>query len=241
MTEASASNERVFLAEKIAGEIVLSDKPGDTIKKWRLFLKIQQKELANKMAITQSVISDYESNRRKSPGADMVRRIVQAFLEIDASRSAAVQSVEGDAAKQMPTGTIVNAIIDIKEFVQPISIEKFCAESGCEIVNNADIKKEIKGYTVIDSVVAITNLPHNELMKIYGSDPNRALIFTKVSTGRSPLVAIKVTGIKPGLVIMQGIDKIDDVALKIADALSLPMAIVKKKPEDLVVDLKKFN
>ncbi len=238
MTDDASSHERAYLAEKIAAEIVMAEKPGDAIKKWRIFLKIPQKEIAQKMKITQSVISDYESNRRKSPGADMIKRLVTAFLDIDSSRNAAV-AAETDAAKQGASGTIVNAILDIKEFTELVSVEKFCAAAGCEIVNKADAKKEIKGYTIIDSVAAITNLPASELSKIYGSNPNRALIFTKVSTGRSPLVAIKVTGIKPGLVMMQGIDKIDDVAVKIADALALPIGITKKSPDDLVKELKK--
>ena len=54
---------------EIAGEIALSEDPGATMKKWREIFTITQVELAKYLQITVSTISDYESNRRKSPGA----------------------------------------------------------------------------------------------------------------------------------------------------------------------------
>ena len=67
------------LAEKIAGEITLSPKPGETLRKWRTTFNIAQAELANYLGLAQSVISDYESGRRKSPGIHSVKKIVQRF------------------------------------------------------------------------------------------------------------------------------------------------------------------
>ena len=75
------------LAEKIAGEITLSPKPGQTIRKWRKIFKISQSELAYFLDTYPSVICDYESGRRKSPGIQTVRKIVTAFLEIDAKKN----------------------------------------------------------------------------------------------------------------------------------------------------------
>ena len=40
-----------------------------------------------------------------------------------------------------------------------------------------------------------------DLVKAYGMTTDRALIFTNVSSGRSPMVAIKVTNLKPSLVV----------------------------------------
>ena len=45
---------------EIAGEIVLSDDPGATMKKWREIFGISQVELARHLSITVSTISDYE-------------------------------------------------------------------------------------------------------------------------------------------------------------------------------------
>jgi putative transcriptional regulator len=67
------------LAKHMASEIVLSEKPWEEIHKWRLYCKMSQKKLAGKMGITSSVISDYESGRRKSPGIAMIKKIIIAL------------------------------------------------------------------------------------------------------------------------------------------------------------------
>ena len=76
-------NVKDMLSEKIAGEITLSPKPGETIRKWRTAFEISQTQLATHLNISPSVISDYESGRRKSPGINTVKRIIDAFLTID--------------------------------------------------------------------------------------------------------------------------------------------------------------
>ncbi|MEM2805227.1 MAG: helix-turn-helix domain-containing protein, partial [Candidatus Bathyarchaeia archaeon] len=74
---------REVLARRIAGEIILSNKPGATMRKWRELFAISQTTLSDKMMLSPSVISDYESGRRKSPGTRFVRRFVWALLKID--------------------------------------------------------------------------------------------------------------------------------------------------------------
>ena len=68
---------------EIAGEISLSDDPGATMRKWREIFSISQVELAKHLGITVSTISDYEGNRRKSPGTHVVKRFVNALFQID--------------------------------------------------------------------------------------------------------------------------------------------------------------
>jgi predicted transcriptional regulator len=58
---------REVLARRIAGEIILSNKPGATMRKWRELFAVSQTTLSDKMLLSSSVISDYESGRRKSP------------------------------------------------------------------------------------------------------------------------------------------------------------------------------
>ena len=55
------------LAEKMAGEITLSDSPGKALKQWRESFQIPPGILAEELGVSPSVISDYESGRRKSP------------------------------------------------------------------------------------------------------------------------------------------------------------------------------
>ncbi len=52
----------------IAGSVVLSDNPPQQLKFWRKKFGIKQADLARKMSLTPSVLSDYEKGRRPSPG-----------------------------------------------------------------------------------------------------------------------------------------------------------------------------
>ena len=71
------------LMEKIAGEITLSSEPGLTIRKWREEFNLSQHQLAEAMNVSHSVISDYESGRRKSPGSGVIKKMVEALIELD--------------------------------------------------------------------------------------------------------------------------------------------------------------
>jgi len=82
----SSPTVREVLARKIAGEIILSNTPGTAMKKWREIFNVSQTRLSEKMILSPSVISDYESGRRKSPGTRFVRRFVWALLTIDKER-----------------------------------------------------------------------------------------------------------------------------------------------------------
>ena len=74
---------------KIAGEIILSLNPGTVMRKWRTLFNLTQSEVARLMGISSSVLSDYENNRRKSPGTNFVRRFVRALIEADMRRGGA--------------------------------------------------------------------------------------------------------------------------------------------------------
>ncbi len=223
------------LAKRIAGEIVLSPNPGNTIRKWRNLLKISQIELARELGITPSVISDYESNRRKSPGIRMIKKIVDALLNIEYKRG-------GKILKEffIERAEIVNAILDLREFIEPVSVKEFCKIIGARLVTDFGGDDEVFGYTVIDSVTAILELSPQELVKIYGSTTQRALIFTHITGGKSPLVAIKVTGFKPSLVVLHGTSSVDEIAKKIAEVERIPLAISSKVDvESLISNLRK--
>ncbi len=71
------------LAEKMAGEITLSDSPGHALKKWRMNFEVAPGILADRLGVSPSVISDYESGRRKSPGTAVFGKIVDTLLDMD--------------------------------------------------------------------------------------------------------------------------------------------------------------
>ncbi|HLM70749.1 MAG TPA: helix-turn-helix domain-containing protein, partial [Thermoplasmata archaeon] len=78
------------IREKIAGEVVLSPHPGRTLRKWREDFGISQRDLARRLATVPSVISDYESERRLSPGAGFIRRYVEGLLALDTANGGKV-------------------------------------------------------------------------------------------------------------------------------------------------------
>ncbi|HVX01869.1 MAG TPA: helix-turn-helix domain-containing protein [Nitrososphaera sp.] len=72
----------------IAGAVVLSDNPPQQLKFWRKKFGVKQADLAKKMAITPSVLSDYEKGRRPSPGANFIKRYLQSLYELAQSGNA---------------------------------------------------------------------------------------------------------------------------------------------------------
>jgi len=51
------------------------------------------------------------------------------------------------------------------------------------------------------------------------------MVFTNVSTGRSPMVALRVTNLKPALIVVHGLtaSRIDPIAAKIAEIEHVPL------------------
>ncbi len=226
------------LAKRIAGEIVLSEEAGKIIQKWRNIFKIPQRRLADEMKIMPSVISDYENGRRKSPGIKIVKRIVEAMINLD-------EKVGGKILKEfavLPTQAYLSeAVLDIKEFETPLDIAEFCKIIEASLVVREDAaNKKIYGYTVVDALKAITDLSATDMVKLYGLTSERALIFVKSHSGRSSMVALKVTNLRPGLVILHGSEKLDELAKRIGELEGIPIGITSiKNTDDLLKTLKK--
>ncbi|MFH0928948.1 MAG: helix-turn-helix domain-containing protein [Candidatus Aenigmatarchaeota archaeon] len=215
------------LAKRIAGEIVLSSEAGKIIQKWRNVFKIPQRRLADEMKIMPSVISDYENGRRKSPGIKMVKKMVEAMITIDERLGGKIIHEFSD----LPTQTALSeAVLDMKEFDAPISIKRFCESIGANLVIREDLgDKMVYGYTVIDALKAIVDLAPIDMVKLYGLTSERVLIFIGANTGRSSMVALKVTNLRPGFVVFHGSEKIDDLAKRLGELESIPLGTVSKK------------
>jgi putative transcriptional regulator len=203
--------------EKIAGEICLSTEPGRTIRKWREQFTISQQELSRHLGVSPSVISDYEAGRRRSPGIVTVKKIVDAFLEMD-------EKTGGNVLKQYSLAAKTDCIISIKEFsVEVLAPELVEAISGENLTPAIHLDKHLHGYTVIDSVRAITTLSSFDYLKIYGWSSQRALVFTGVRFGRSPMIAIRAHPLKPALVVYQKPDHVDELAIRLAELEGIPL------------------
>ncbi len=206
------------ISEKIAGEIVLSKKPGATMRKWREIFGISQQELAKYLGITSSVISDYESGRRKSPGVGMVKRFVKALIEIDESRG-------GEIIKKFSPTYGEEAIIDLFDFPYSVDVEKFMKQIDARILNpDIEYKRGIYGFTILDSLKAILHFNSYDYFKVYGWSVDRALLFYGVKYGRSPMVAIRAHPLKPSAVVYINPEQVDELAIKLAILENIPLA-----------------
>jgi putative transcriptional regulator len=215
------SNARGLLAEKIAGEITLSQNPGETLRKWRRNFGITQTDLSNHLRMSPSVISDYESGRRKSPGIMIVSKIIDALLRIDECRGCnvlrAYENMWGDILG-------LDSICSVCEYQDPILLSNMVLILDAKIVyGRTDIT--IWGYTIIDSKKAIVEMLPDQFQKIYGRSTARALIFTGIQSGKSPMVAVRVSNLKPGAVVLQGLEPsdVDPVAIRIAEIENIPL------------------
>jgi len=227
------SPTRVTLAKRIAGEIVLSGHPGQTMRKWRGLLSVSQIEMANSLDLSPSVISDYETGRRKSPGSGFIKRYVDSLLDIDESRG-------GEYIRQLSRITLdpSDVFSDIREFMAPVSIQEVVeAVDGVLYVGDEQLEQDVFGYTVVDSVKAIMMLSGLDFYRIFGTTSERALIFTGVSRGRSPMIAVKISPFKPRVIILHGvIDEIDPLAVQLARHEGIPLVVSKMKTEDDLID-----
>lgn len=210
------------IAKRIAGDIVWSSNPGATLKKWREIFEVSQVELSKVMGVTPSVISDYENNRR-TPGSRFIKRFIEALLKIDRNRG---WITTRDLAKSMKM--YVDIIIDIYEYQRPIPLSELLPLIDGILLTSSDFGKLVYGYTILDSIKAILYLSGNDFYVMMGQTSERALIFTKVTTGRSPMVAVKVSPIKPAVVIIHGPrsrSQVDSLAIRLAESERLPLIL----------------
>ncbi len=225
------------MAEKIAGEITLSQNPGETLRKWRRNFGITQTDLSNHLGISPSVISDYESGRRKSPGIMIVSKIIDALLRIDESRGCNVLRAYEDM-----WGDILglDSICSVCEYQEPIALAFVAEKLNAEVIfGRTDIT--IWGYTVIDSKKAIVEMLPDQFQKIYGRSTARALIFTGVHSGKSPMVAVRVSNLKPGAVVLQGLmpSEVDPIARRIAEVENIPLLTTHFSVDEITSALSK--
>ena len=227
---------REVLARRIAGEIILSSKPGATMRKWRELFAVSQLSLSEKMVLSSSVISDYESSRRKSPGATFIRRFVLALLQIDEEKGSRFIR---EFAKLTSSPSM--AVVDLREFPIPVRVEYLCKAINGEIVACKEkYVKEVNGYTVIDSKKAIEALSGLEYAQLFGATTERALVFTNVETGCLPMMIVRVSSLKPKVVVFHRTQP-DEEAIRIAEYEQIPL-IYSSSPsvDELVKSLRKL-
>ncbi len=222
------------VARRIAGDIVWSHNPGATMRKWREMFNASQIEVSRAMGISPSVISDYEKGRR-TPGSIFVKRFVESLLSIDENRGWIVTK------KLAKTLNIhLDSIEDMCEFEEPIPVSDLIRLVKGKLLTRSDYGKVIYGYTVLDSIKTILSLTGTEFYQLMGMTSERALVFTKVTAGRSPMVAVRTSPIKPAAVVLHGPRKVDELAIRLADIEKIPLILsLHKSVKDIIYSLRR--
>jgi len=220
------------LRERIAGEITLSDNPGMTIRKWREEFDLSQQQVAAAMTVSHSVISDYESGRRRTPGAGVIKKMVDSFISLDTANGSKTVSKYSPAQRE-------ECVIAMEEFPHGVDANDIIEMiSGTNLNPDRVTERKVYGYTLIDSLKAILSLNSSDYLKIYGWSTERALIFTNVHYGRSPMVAIRAHPLKPAMVVYLRPDKIDPLAVKLSRLEGIPLVSTDMGEEELIERLR---
>ncbi len=232
------ADPRAGLAERIAGEVTLSEDPGATLRKWRTDFEVSQTDLADELDVSSSVISDYESGRRESPGIALVSRLVNALLDIDERRG-------GDHIRQfarvLSAGFESDVVLDLREYPTAVPLaEIYETIEATELVEGD--RESVSGHTIIDSIQAITRLSSDEFYRLYGQSTNRVLGFSNVTRGESPLVALRVVNPKPNAVLLHGIeiDALWEHAPALARRDGFSLAVTSLDLEEMLGRLREF-
>lgn len=228
------------LAQRVAGEISLSDDPGKMMRKWRELFHIPQITLAEYLDISPSVISDYEGSRRKSPGTKTIKRFVEGLLAIDEKNGGQITAA---FCRLMGVEIPTDIILDIREFTAPVNARRFCSTIRAEcVVGGEFLDRSLLGYIVVDSISAFRELSGDAFLKLYDATSERGVIFTNASTGRSPLITIKINTRKPGLIVLHGLLEPDPLAVELAKKEGIPLAISKiESVEDMIKELRQIT
>ncbi|HTW76815.1 MAG TPA: helix-turn-helix domain-containing protein [Thermoplasmata archaeon] len=204
------------IREKIAGEVVLSPHPGRTLRKWREDFAISQRDLAKHLQTVPSVISDYESERRVSPGAAFIRRYVDALIAVDADHG-------GKIGQRLGLRPHSEGILGMREFTVAIPLKALADRLDARAVSRVDLHRDIHGFTVLDAPRAILSIDASRFVEVYGWTTQRALIFSNVKYGRSPMVAIRAHPLKPAAVVFSAPGRIDPLAVRLSEIENIPL------------------
>ncbi len=125
--------------------------------------------------------------------------------------------------KKYQSGVPSDALIGIKDYDRDVSLDRAMKAISGKNYSHVSTERSIRGYTIVDGVKAILAFSYYEYSKLYGWSSERAIFFTDVKFGRSPMIAIRVHPLKPAAVIYIQPDNVDDLAVKLADIENIPL------------------
>jgi putative transcriptional regulator len=223
----------IELREKMAGEVVLSPHPGRTLRKWREDFAVSQRDLAKTLETVPSVVSDYEAERRASPGAAFIRRYIDALLRLDTQNG-------GRVSQRLGLRPHSDGILGLREFAVAIPLRALAEKLGAHAVSHIDLHRDIHGYTLLDAPRAILSIDASRFVEVYGWSTQRALIFSNVKYGRSPMVAIRAHPMKPAAVIFSHPNRVDPLAVRLSEVENIPLLTTPLGPSEVLERLEEL-
>lgn len=218
------------IVAKIGGNVLLSVNAGLMLRSWRERLGIKQSSLAKNMEVSPSVLSDYESGRRASPGVVFVRRYIETLVRLDQEKNRLLEKLVYIADRK--------EILAMGEFKRPVKASTVMdALSGTILAGSDSMDASLYGYTLLDSINTIYTLSGLDFYRIFGATTERVLIFTRVGMGRSPLVAIRVSQLKPRMVVLHGPKVVDPLAIELAQKDKIILGLSHLQDEKQFVEV----
>jgi putative transcriptional regulator len=178
------------LLQVIMGDITVNENYGLVMKKWRDLFNITQSKIAKKLDIKQSVISDYENNRRKSPGIEFIRKYTIALLNIARQES----RKEYDNVKKELIGNINEDSLFRGEFSKGLKNKDVLKLLNATQIIAPEEQSVFGNYLFFSDNISglITKKPTYELLKELKNKENTVFIFSNVKTGKLPLITLKI-------------------------------------------------
>ena len=229
----------VFIKKRIVGELIYSKNISEALKRCRQIFRVSQKELSKELKISPSVISDYENSRRKTPGFSFIKKIVDALVYLDTkSEYRTLKNIEALCKTSIP----LSDLVDISSFRKKTSFQELVKHIHGRVLTSSEIRPaEIHGYVIIDNFEFILRLDIDDFSILNKWVPRRALILSKITSGKTSLTAMKLKGTRPGLVILHNLKKIDPLTIKLAETEKIALVASRTKTlNDLQLLLKKL-
>jgi putative transcriptional regulator len=157
--------------------------------------------------------------------------------------SSVVESRGGDRIRQyarvVSAGFESDIVSDLREYETSVPLARLYDAIDATEIQPGDTDR-VSGHTVINSIAAITKLSSEEFYRLYGQSTNRALVFTDITRGESPLVAQRVVTPTPNAVVLHGLTEDDlwEHAPTLAAADGFSLAITQQDADDMVEALR---
>jgi putative transcriptional regulator len=141
----------------------------------------------------------------------------------------------------LSSGFDSEVVQDLREYSANIPLERYYDAIGATELVAGD-RDTVAGHTVINSIEVITRLSSDEFYQLYGQSTNRALVFTNVTRGESPLVALRVVTPTPNAVVLHGLDEADlwDHAVDLARIEGFSLAIADGDIDDMLAGMREL-